>query len=157
MNLFDNLFNYPARNHRVITRYSGKFTIRPENNSTHISDCIAIALWFSNWINNDNKNYFNLKELIYRIAIHDNDEIIIDLPRPYKYYKDRLGKHTLLDAVKLTNELILMDNYNSNQVNDIKHAKDYNVVEGALCELIDKVQASLKIYEEYYILNNKFY
>lgn len=130
-----------------VNRYSGIELLKPESVSDHIWGMITLALTHINKINQDRIKLslptVDLKELIYKISIHDLDEAFsLDIPRPFKYYNNEI--HEVIDR---TANQILKDKIGKELYTDVQTAKDSSI-EGSYVRYFDIIQAGLKMADE---------
>jgi 5'-deoxynucleotidase YfbR-like HD superfamily hydrolase len=145
-NKFNNLIN--------IMRWSGKRVLIPESDSDHVWGMNALAIDFvSKLPDKYNKKDF-LKDLIYRIALHDLGEAFYtDIPRPFKYKTKELAK-----LIQDTEDLMIDENMAPEIAEDVKSAKSKVPTDfiGFIVSIFDAVQAGLKMREEL-TLGNQFF
>ena len=152
MNYFKQIYEDPSRNLNSIIRYSGTYCIRPETDSHHIMDMMAMCHIISDVIFEEKGIRLDLKELIYRCYTHDLDEVLTgDVQRGLKYYNDKV--HEAIDNVA---EELLNKTYKKSFVDDIRNAKDINDPCGIIVKMADTLQSSIKIYEEFKLGNFHF-
>ena len=147
-----------------IKRYSGTQLLKDESVSDHVWGMISIAIPVVSYINEKLKKYYDknkditiapklvdLKDVIYRISIHDIDEsLYCDIPRPFKYYNKDIH-----EAIKRTSQLLMKDKLGDDLLADINNSKNTNEMDGLLVYLFDLIQAGLKMRNEI-ILGNSF-
>lgn len=149
MNLIEKVFKSPLFRLVYTTRYSGFRLIKSESVSDHVWGMISLAFEIIPELNNiilkDIKytgteyNLIDLREVIYRITLHDLDESLsCDIPRPFKYANEEI-----LRAIRDTTNAILNKRFDNNLVKEISNAKDQNVLEGLLVSIFDTLQANL--------------
>jgi len=139
--------NIPLTNLSNINRYSGTYLIKSESVSDHVWGMVSIALTY---LPNINKNKaskglkeIDLKELIYKINIHDIDEAFYtDIPRPFKWYD--AGIH---DQIERVSQCLMQENLSLELIEDINSAKD-NSLEGIWVTILDFVQSGCKMMHE---------
>jgi Predicted hydrolases of HD superfamily len=124
-----------------INRYSGLRLIKSESVSDHVSHMVAIALTivpkFNKVLVGSEDGELDLKDIIYRISVHDLDEAVTcDFPRPIKYYDEEIRS----SIERVTNE-ILNRSVSTEIFSDIVSAKDKTSREGLLVGIIDLIQA----------------
>lgn len=150
---------YFLRNLTHIKRYSGKELISQESVSDHVCEMNALALGLVPKLNKlmmkgHNHVPLDLKEVIYRISVHDLDEsLYCDIPRPFKHHNKEVN-----DAINKTVGMLMDVNLSPELVADINGAKDWETREGVVVALLDTVQAGLKMSREilmgnYYMFN----
>lgn len=133
-----------------VMRFSGLYIIRPESVPDHAACCTTLAIM----MHKDLRAVgiiFDLKDLIYRIAIHDIPEAITsDVVRPLKYHHEALTKEFRLAE----RDMVTRFGYPDYILEDCENAKDETCIEGFLMIVIDALQVLTKLYEEYYVLHN---
>lgn len=131
-----------------IQRYSNKrYIIKPESVADHLWYMTEIALRLNQKIN------FNIKEVIYRIMIHDMEEFVtLDIPRDVKHSSREYKEMTDDVAFKILRKENICT---PSVLTDAITAKCHDSIEGALVHFIDAYQAYLKLYDEVYVLGNK--
>ena len=137
-----------------IPRWGGISVIKSESVSDHVMSMIGLAVTLIPRINAYRKFYnyeiINLKELVYKIAIHDYDEAFYcDIPRPFKHHNKEVTQ-----AIENTANTLMRQALNDDLVNDILHTKD-NSIEGFWVMCLDLIQAGMKMTEEVN-LGNKY-
>lgn len=144
MSYFKKIYEDPSRNLNSIIRYSGIYCIRPETDSNHVMDMMAMCHSISDIIYEKKGIKLDLKELIYRCYTHDLDEVLTgDVQRGLKYYNNKI--HNAIDEVA---EELLNKTYKEEFVDDIRNAKDIEDPCGVIVKMADTLQSSMKIYEE---------
>mgnify|MGYP000768122541 CR=1 FL=1 len=152
MNYFKKIYEDPSRNLNSIIRYSGVYCIRPETDSCHVIDMMAMCRNIADIVYEETCIKLDLKELIYRCYTHDLDEVLTgDVQRGLKYYNNKI--HEAIDEVS---EELLEKTYRREFVDDIRNAKDINDPCGIVVKMADTLQSSMKIYEEYKLGNFHF-
>lgn len=148
--MLEKLLNNPMRNLVIVNRYSGQLLSIQESVSDHVWEMQAMALELVPQINRELKNYvIDLKEVIFRIAVHDLDECLsFDIPRPFKY-----DNPEITEAIRKTNDSIMAKNFSPELVDLINHAKDDDTREGYLVSVLDGMQAGMKMRYEVMIGN----
>jgi len=154
----EDIFNTPLLNLIHVNRYSGTRLLTKESVSDHIwgMKCLALTIVpklnkFMKDKNNYLIDYFDLKEILYRIDIHDLDESLsCDIPRPFKYFNK--------DITRVINSVVfemLHKNFDDELVHDILTAKKYSTDEGYLVAVFDTMQAGMKMIDEIELGNSK--
>lgn len=140
----------PMGNLKLIPRFSDTYMHRRESVSDHNWDLISMSLVLVPEINKDLKKPLDLKEILYRIIVHDLDESgSIDVPRPFKYFDPELKE--MLDKVSL--EILRSKGVAENIIHDIKFAKDISKPEGLFVKILDVIQPGLVMVNEVRIGN----
>lgn len=144
-----------------VNRYSGSLLVKSESVADHIWCMNALAYEFVPKLNIElNKEFGNgedvriidLKEVIFKISLHDLDEsLYCDIPRPFKYHNDYI-----LNAINTTVHNMLCKNFNVELVHQIETAKDSDSIEGILVKIFDVAQAGFKMQSEI-MLGNKYF
>lgn len=120
-------------------RFSGSPIESPETVSQHIAAMQLIALELYNLALNRNI-YINIKEIMYRIVLHDLDEAPMgDIPRPVKYHDDEILFHFNRVAKE---ELI--KHYDYSIVNEVLNSKD-DTFEGWTVNILDSIQCIARL------------
>lgn len=128
-------------------RFSGFPLVKPESVSDHIWGMISIALVDIPQINEQRKSMglqeVDIKELIYKIVLHDLDEAYTsDIPRLFKH-----SDPNLLEAIKIATNKLISKYLDPKLIEEIDKAKDESL-EGLWVELLDMIQCGDKmIYE----------
>lgn len=148
------MINYKFLENLIHTpRWAGKRVIFPESVSDHVWGMNALAIEFCN--GGFEFHHELLRELIYRITIHDiGESLYCDIPRNFKYSSKELHEH--ID--KAESEL-LYKSLPSCLVEDINTAKCKDPNEdltGFIVALFDAIQAGIKMRSEI-LLGNKFF
>lgn len=134
-----------------VHRYSGNLLVKSESVSDHVWGMISLALEYVPKLN-DNCVIFNIKDVIFGIAVHDIDEALTgDIPRPFKYHNEYI-----LDAIKNTSDRILLDTVGDRMYSEIKSICDKNTTIGTLIKIFDVAQAGYKMISEIQ-LGNKYF
>jgi 5'-deoxynucleotidase YfbR-like HD superfamily hydrolase len=135
-----------------VYRFSGVNLIKSESVSDHVWSMNCIALSIVPEINKiarkssgySKLDFVNLKELIYKITIHDIDEsLYCDIPKPFKYYDAKIH-----NAIESTANKLMSKNLGKDLYKDIVNAKD-STTEGLLVRFIDILQVAIKLTTEY--------
>lgn len=146
MELVDKIINSPLHNLPFVTRYSGVNLIKSESVSDHVWGMCALALELVPQLNDnlDEDSKIDLKDVIYRIVVHDIDEsVTCDIPRPFKY----ATKELRVEIEKAS--ILLMTKYlNSSIVTSSLEAKDGDTIEAFLVRVFDLMQAGMKMRQE---------
>lgn len=148
---FKELYENPMRNLNNVTRYSGVFCMKPENDGYHTIDMMAMCMKISDLIEEDQLNFdkefrikIDRKDLIYRCYLHDMDESLMgDISRNIKYYNDDIYNSITNVVTDLMNK-----NFSGEIVKSIGSSKDKNNLNGLIVKISDTLQSSIKIYEE---------
>jgi len=145
-NVLDNLTH--------ITRWSGFPIIKPESVSDHVWGMLALALFHVPTINDERAENglpsIDLKELVYKIVLHDIDEsVYCDIPRPFKHYDDKINSE-----IERVAQTLMYSNLSSDLVKDALAAKDQSI-EGLYTTIFDFIQAGKKMVFEVK-LGNRF-
>ena len=149
---FENLIQTKLNNLVDVTRYSGYKFIFPESVSDHLTSMRNQSILIKKELNEAYPEVkFDIKELFYRIDIHDLDEsLLCDIPRSLKYYNPNINREINI----IYNNLI--DNYFDKELSaDIKNSKNIDNIYGFMVKILDVTQASLKLYNEVFQLGNK--
>lgn len=150
---FNSIYYYKARNLNNVYRFSGNILIRPESTSSHLYDMISLAIYLNDEFikqNNESKG-IGLKDIIYRIVLHDLDEALYcDIPRGFKY-----DNKELTDQIQYTVEKLIANTFSSELTNDILNAKNTDTIAGTYVKILDIAQCSLVLYREVSLLGNK--
>jgi len=94
----------------------------------------------------------DLKDVIYRISVHDLDEsLTLDFPRPIKYANPQIT-----EAIYNTVQGILKNYLEQDLIDDINNSKDYKTRAGCLVSFFDTIQAGLKMQQEIELGNKNF-
>lgn len=135
----------PLGNLKLIPRFSDMYMHRRETVADHNWGLIAISLVVVPYLNEGLTKKIDLKEVIYRVAVHDLDESgSIDIPRPFKYFDMELKEK--LDEVAI--KILRHKRVSEEIIRDIKSAKDYYVLEGLIVKLLDTIQPGLIMIDE---------
>lgn len=150
--LLDMVLESPLSNLKLIPRFSDIYMHRRETVADHNWDLIALALVIVPEWNRDLVRKIDLKDVLYRIAVHDLDESgSIDIPRPFKYFDLDLKKK--LDEVSL--EILKSKKVSDDIIKDIRSAKDFSILEGFVVKILDIIQPGLVMIDEISIGNTK--
>lgn len=124
-----------------VYRYSNKkYILKPETIADHVWYMHEIAFRLRRHLE------FDLKEVIYKIAIHDWEEsVTLDLPRDFKHYSPEYKSLTDQIAFELLERKGIMT---EDIIEDAKNAKSHDTIEGAIVHFIDVYQAYLKLSDE---------
>lgn len=130
-----------------VIRYGNKrYMIKPETLSDHVWYMMEIAFRLSREIE------FDLKEVLYRIMIHDIEEsVTLDIPRDVKHSSKLYKEMTDDIAFKLLQREGIVT---AQIIEDSKSAKSHDTIEGCIVHFCDVYQAYLKLSDEVYLLNN---
>ena len=144
--LFKILYENPMRNLNNVTRYSGVFCMKPENDGYHTIDMMSMCMKIADLIEvelNDDKA-IDRRDLIYRCYLHDMDESLMgDIQRNIKYYNNEI-----YESITKVVESIMKSSFNGSIVDDIQSSKDPDSLNGLIVKMCDTLQSSMKIYEE---------
>lgn len=144
MSNFKDFYENPMRNLNNVTRYSGVFCMKPENDGYHTIDMMAMCMMMADKIELASSLKIDRRDLIYRCYLHDMDEALMgDISRNIKYYNDDIYK-----AVNDVANDIMSSTYDRNIINSIKSSKDIHDICGLIIKVSDTLQSSIKIYEE---------
>lgn len=147
--LFKEIYENPMRNLNNVTRYSGVFCMKPENDGYHTIDMMAMCMKIADFIELDQMNEkdpikIDRRDLIYRCYLHDMDETLMgDISRNIKYYNSEI--YTAISSVV---DNIMESNFTDDMIEDIKSSKDKDNICGLIVKVADTLQSSIKIYEE---------
>lgn len=120
-------------------RFAGNPIEKEETVAQHVAAMSFMALEIYNRFLNHGLD-FNIRDVLYRITIHDLDESAMgDIPRPIKYYNEETKK--VLDGVA---QMELSKNYNEQIVKDCESAKD-ETFEGKVVDLLDSLQCIYRL------------
>lgn len=120
-------------------RFSGCPIEKEETVAQHIAAMQLMALELYNIFLKSGLT-FDIKDTMYRIAIHDLDEAALgDIPRPIKYYNDDV--HRELDAVANAE---LHKNYHESIAEAVDKAKEGGF-EGIVVNLLDSLQCVYRL------------
>lgn len=148
---FKEIYENPMRNLNNVTRYSGVFCMKPENDGYHTIDMMAMCMKISDMIESDQMNFskserikIDRKDLIYRCYLHDMDESLMgDISRNIKYYNDEI-----YSSINKVVKDLMSRNFSKEVVSSIESSKDKNSLNGLIVKVSDTLQSSIKIYEE---------
>lgn len=150
--LLDMVLESPLSNLKLIPRFSDIYMHRRETVADHNWDLIALALVVVPEWNIGLEKKIDLKEVIYRITVHDLDESgSIDIPRPFKYFNMDLKQK--LDEVSI--EVLRSKKVSEDIIKDIRSAKDFSTLEGFVTKILDIIQPGLVMIDEISIGNTK--
>jgi len=151
-----------------VKRWGNYYLLDPESDSDHTSQMISLALMNIKSINARKSELglpsIDIKELVYRCAIHDYDECFSgggDIPRIIKHYDKSISNE--IDRVVFS--LLDKELDDKDLLYEIIHAK-LDCIEGTWVAILDIVQAGYKmIYEgslgnklfEKELKSNKYY
>lgn len=144
--------NSKLRNISNVIRYSGFKLLQPEDVGTHTMDMNVLALLLHDEIKDSlPKDYIDIKDLIYRITVHDLEESCsCDVPRTLKYYSD-----AVYEAINSATMELYKKEVSENLVRDTLNAKDLTTVEGRLVKFLDIYQCTLVLYREVHDFGNR--
>lgn len=147
--LFKEIYENPMRNLNNVTRYSGVFCMKPENDGYHTIDMMAMCMKIADFIEFDQigeKSPIKIdrRDLIYRCYLHDMDESLMgDISRNIKYYNSEI-----YNAISSVVDDIMDSSFTDEMIEDIKSSKDKNNICGLIVKIADTLQSSIKIHEE---------
>lgn len=148
---FNQLIESPMHNLIYVNRYAGKQLNKQESVADHVWQMISLALELVPELNRNEsmEDWIDLKEVIYRISVHDLDEAIsFDVPRLFKYHNDKIHQ-----AIEDTNLELMEASFHQFIIDDIQHSKDLDTKEGLIVKLLDHIQTWLKMKNELLIGN----
>jgi 5'-deoxynucleotidase YfbR-like HD superfamily hydrolase len=149
VSIFKELYENPMRNLNNVTRYSGVFCMKPENDGYHTIDMMAMCMKIADLIEMDQEDVkdpilIDRKDLIYRCYLHDMDESLMgDISRNIKYYNN-----DIYNAISNVVDDLMSSTFSDKITNDIKCSKDRDNICGLIVKISDTLQSSMKIYEE---------
>lgn len=148
--LFKLLYENPMRNLNNVTRYSGVFCMKLENDGYHTIDMMSMCMKIADLIESElsedeiKESELDRKDLIYRCYLHDMDESLMgDIQRNIKYFNNEVYN----SITKVVDE-IMKSSFNGKIVNDISDSKNTESLNGLIVKMCDTLQSSMKIYEE---------
>lgn len=147
--LFKEIYENPMRNLNNVTRYSGVFCMKPENDGYHTIDMMAMCMKIADFIEFDQvheKNPIRIdrRDLIYRCYLHDMDESLMgDISRNIKYYNNEI-----YNAISSVVDNIMESSFTDEIIEDIRSSKDKDNLCGLIVKIADTLQSSIKIHEE---------
>lgn len=152
MTKLERLIHYSRKGAPIgVMRFSGLYLLRPESVPDHIASCTTLAIMMEKDLSKLGIS-IDIKDLIYRIAIHDIPEAITsDVVRPLKYHHPELTKEFRVAEDEMAKNF----GYPDYIIKDSKSAKSSESIEGYLMEVIDCLQVLIKLYEEYKLLSNQ--
>jgi 5'-deoxynucleotidase YfbR-like HD superfamily hydrolase len=124
-----------------------------ESVSDHVWGMIAIAIEWVPKLNKEEECNFNLKDVIYSIAIHDLDEsLYCDIPRTFKHKTPELRK-----LINDTATRMLKDSGLDPKIyEDIQELSKHDTVYSIFIKILDVIQAGLKMVSEVELGNSYF-
>lgn len=145
-------------------RYSGFQLLRQETVSDHIWGMISIALDIVPMLNEQIKYYneehkggssfeksIDIKDVIYRITIHDIDEALCcDIPRPFKYANSEIR-----ESIEKTTNQLMEKEFEPQFIFEVHDSKNKSCIEGLLVAILDSLQAGIFMRNEV-MLGNQF-
>jgi len=140
-------------------RYSGFKVLVQESVSDHMSSMMAMAHELVYFMNeyvksiDDTDDYYpvDIKEVVYRISIHDYDEALcLDIPRNFKY-----SSKELRDAIETATDALMTKEFTPDLMGQIKTSKSTDVIEGLIVKILDSAQAGCYMVSEI-MLGNKY-
>lgn len=152
MNYFYEFYNDLSRNLNNIIRYSGTYCLKPESDSSHVTDMMAMCIHIADIVEEKYGEHLDKRELVYRCYIHDLDETPTgDINRAFKYHDDNLYK-----AINSATKDIMLKHYKPDFIKEIENAKDISNPYGLIIKVTDTLQSTLKIIEEVRLGNFHF-
>jgi 5'-deoxynucleotidase YfbR-like HD superfamily hydrolase len=145
-----NIFNNPVVNLNRIKRFSNTTLVKEENVVEHIGQSIMIALVIYSKIDQSD---INIKELIYKISIHDLDEsVLADVPFDIKYSSDLIKSELERISLEKLSEYLYPE-----LISDIFKSKcdEEHKKESLMLKFIDPFQALIKLIREYKLQNTQ--
>jgi 5'-deoxynucleotidase YfbR-like HD superfamily hydrolase len=145
-----NIFNNPVVNLNRIKRFSNTTLVKEENVVEHIGQSIMIALVIYSKIDQSD---INIKELIYKISIHDLDEsVLADVPFDIKYSSDLIKSELERISLEKLSEYLYPE-----LISDIFKSKcdEEHKKESLILKFIDPFQALIKLIREYKLQNTQ--
>lgn len=149
----NDLMNSSFMNLLNVYRFSNTKLVEHESTAYHTVQMQLIALYLYN-----KYPTFNIKDVIYRILMHDLDEsVLCDIPRDVKYYNTTIyNEINSIANTKLVESGILgsiihdINNAKENKVCNPNHGKinDSGCYEGSLVGIIDILQCAIKLATE---------
>lgn len=135
-----------------IKRYAGNLTIIEESVSDHVWCMNTLALEFIPILNEKFNTEFDLKDIIYGIALHDIDEALYtDIPRPFKHRNAKIENAIAETVEEILNETL------SEEVNaELKRVEDKTTPLGLVIKIFDIAQCGYKMKSEIQ-LGNKYF
>lgn len=141
---FKEIYENPLRNLNNVTRYSGVFCMKPENDGYHTIDMMAMCMKISDILEDNSNIKIDRRDLIYRCYIHDMDESLMgDISRNIKYYND-----DIYNSIEKVVKDLMSSHYSEEFVNDVNNSKNISNICGLIVKISDTLQSSTKIYEE---------
>lgn len=137
-----------------IHRWAGWRVIIPESDADHVWGMNALAIDFVSGLDKSFNKTKMLKELIYRISLHDLGETFyVDIPRNFKYSSDELA-----NLIHKTENNLIDENLPKEVAYDVKTAKSKSPDDpiGFIVAVFDAIQAGLKMKQELE-LGNQFF
>lgn len=139
-------------------RYSGFKVLVQESVSDHICSMMAMAheIVFSlneylMSIYGDKFTPVDIKDVVYRISIHDYDEALcLDIPRNFKY-----SSKELKDAIEKATDNLMSKEFTPELMKQVKNAKSVGTIEGLIVKILDSAQAGCYMISEI-MLGNQY-
>lgn len=153
MKLLDKVIKSPMFNLPVVTRYSGVNLIKSESVSDHVWGMCSLALELIPELNLNLTEdlQIDLKDVLFRIIVHDLDEsVTCDIPRPFKY-----ATKELREEIEVASTLLMKKYLNEEIVIKSLNAKEGDSIEAFLVRLFDLMQSGIKMRQEV-LLGNTF-
>lgn len=142
------LLTSPLLNGDMVYRYSGEVVLKKESLYDHIGKMMAMAFLIDSNVTFE----FDIKELIYRISIHDLEESVSqDIIRRIKHY-DKVIKDKIDD---ISYDLLAKELVKKCRITEAKEAKSHQSIEGCLVHFLDVYQAFQYLYGEVVLLHNE--
>jgi len=138
----------PVMNLRNITRYSNIHLIESESVTTHTIEMQLMAITIYEYFKLNGQS-FDLRDVAFRILMHDLDETVTcDIPRDIKYHDEKIHK----EIERVTSEK-LQQLFDEEIIKYIHGSKDSSF-EGRLVAYIDIIQAGYRLSKEYKLQHN---
>ena len=130
---------------KFVTRYSGNYLHIPENIGDHSYEMALHSINIASIVGLDPK------ELVFRCILHDMSELPnADVPRSLKWYNEEIA-----EQINQLQDTILMDFVDPELHKYIINCKD-NSLEGRVIDILDKLQALIKMRSEQKLGNHSF-
>jgi len=138
----------PVMNLRNITRYSNIHLIEAESVTTHTIEMQLMAITIYEHFKLNGQT-FDLRDVAFRILMHDLDETVTcDIPRDIKYHDEKIHE----EIERVTSEK-LQQLFDEEIIKYIHNSKDSSF-EGRLVAYIDIIQAGYRLSKEYKLQHN---
>lgn len=152
VNMLNKILNNRLGSLTFTPRWSGFQYIKQESVSDHVWGMTALALEIVPMLNKLGKGDLDLKDIIFRIQVHDLDECLsCDIPRPFKYHDPALK-----NAIENTTKALMKEHFDEELFVKICHSKCKRVPEGAFVGFLDSLQAFLYMTNEINLGNSLF-